>query len=129
MSGCVSACGAVAGECFQATEDHVLDSCEKEPCLVGSPSTPALAGFVGGVMGTAEALRVPSGGPMGIGAPCGPVSCSHYTRGGTGTTMGSIASNSTGGIWGLMRPCPCPGIRRLGDPDLSTIDSAGWLLR
>ena len=76
---------------------------------------PALEGFVGGMMGTAEALRVPSGVPMGIGIPCDMGSGSRYKRGG----IGRIPSSSTGGIWGLMGPCPCPGIRRLDDPDLS----------
>ena len=54
----------------QHAEDHVLDSCERVPCLVGSPSELALVGFVGEMMGTAEALWVPSGGPMGNGTPC-----------------------------------------------------------
>ena len=96
---------------------------------MGSPSRPALEGFIGGVMGTAEALRVPSGGPVGIGTPCNIGSGSHYIRGSTDTKIGSIPFSSTVGILGLMGPCPCPGIRRLGDPELSTIDSAGWSLR
>ena len=80
-------------------------------------------------MGMAEALKVPSGGPMDIGTPCDIGLGSHYIRGGTNTKIESIPSSSTVGIWGLMGPCPCPCIRRLGDPDLSTINSAGWSLR
>ena len=98
------------------------------PCLVGSPSGPALEGFIGGMMGTTEALKVPSGSPMGIGTPCDIGSGSHYIRGGTDTKIESIPSSSTVDIWGLMGTCPCPGVRRLGDPDLSTIDSTGWSL-
>ena len=99
------------------------------PCLEGSPSGLALEGFVGGTMGTAAALRVLSCGPVGIGTLCDVSSSSHYICDGTGTKIGSISSSSTGGIWGLMSPSPCLGIRRLGDPDLSTLGSAGWLLR
>ena len=48
-------------------------------------------------MGTAEALKVPSGGPMGIGTPCDIGSGSHYI-GGTNTKIGSISSSSTVGM-------------------------------
>ena len=88
-------------------------------------SGPALEGFIGGMMGTAEALKVPSGS-MDISTPCDIGSGSHYIRGGTDTKIGSIPSSSTVSIWGLMGPCPCLGICSLGDPDLSTI--AGWSL-
>ena len=80
-------------------------------------------------MGTAAALRVPSCGPVGIGTLCDMGSSIRYICDGTGTKIGNIPSSSTGGIWGLMSPSPCLGIRRLGDKDLSTLGSAGWLLR
>ena len=95
---------------------------------MGGPSKLTLGGFAGGKMGTAEALKVPSGGPLGIGLPCDLGSSSRCICGGTGTKIGSIPSSSTSGIWELMGPCPYPGIRRLGGPDLSTTDSAGWSL-
>ena len=47
--------------------DHVLNSCERAPCLVGSPSELILVGFVGDMMVTAEALWVPSSCPVGNG--------------------------------------------------------------
>ena len=95
---------------------------------MGGPSKPGLEGYVGGMMGMAEALRVSSGSPMGNGTPCDLSSGSRYICGGTDTKIGSIPSSSTSGIWGLMGPCPCLGIHRLGGPDLSTIDSVGWSL-
>ena len=71
---------------------------------MGSPSEPALVGFVGEMMGMAEALRVPSGDPMGNGTPCDVGSGSHYICDGTYTRIESIPSSSTGGIWGLQSP-------------------------
>ena len=74
--------------------DHVLNRKQKTPCLVGSPSEEILVGFVGTMMVTPEALRVPSSCPVGNGT-CDVGSGSQNICG------GSIPSRSTSDIWEL----------------------------
>ena len=75
-------------------------------------------GFVGTMMVTADALRVPSSCPVGNGT------CD-VGSGRQNICGGSIPSRSTSDIWELQGLEPCPGIRRLGVQDKHGV---GWLL-